>query len=68
MVASPFFFPSLFSFSPLELCLGRKKYFRCLFSNSPTLDEDYDAKDPGTGGWLDPSFLGFVALFFALVL
>jgi len=68
MVASLFFFPFLFSFSPLELCLGRKKNFRSLLSNSPTLDEDYDAKDPGTGAWLDRSFLGFVALVLPLFL
>ena len=63
MVASPFFFPSLFSFFPFEIVLGKKKNFWSLLSNSPALDEDYDGKGPGTGGWLDPSFLGFFALF-----
>jgi len=64
MVASPFFFPSLFSFFPFEIVFGKKKItFWSLLSNSPALDEDYDGRSPGTGGWLDPSFLGFFALF-----
>ncbi|KAI5586806.1 hypothetical protein BDE02_06G236900 [Populus trichocarpa] len=64
MVAPPFFFPSqlcLFAFFYL-LCV-REESFWSVLSNSPALDKYYDGKGPGTGGWLDPSFLGFFALF-----
>jgi hypothetical protein len=44
------------------LCV-REESFWSVLSNSPALDKYYDGKGPGTGGWLDPSFLVFFALF-----
>ena len=44
------------------LCV-RGESFWSVLSNSPALDKYYDGKGPGTRGWLDPSFLGFFALF-----
>jgi len=58
----PVFFPpapsSPFSFFPFWDCVGEESFWSVL-SNSPALDEDYDGKGPGAGGWLDPSFLWF---------
>jgi hypothetical protein len=65
MVAPPFFFPSLlclFAFFLFALCVREESFWSVLL-NSPTLDKYFDGKGPGTGGWQDPSFLGFFALF-----